>query len=87
MVREWKGWDAVNCPNQSKLTQSCCEKWNAGKPTLTPPVIEKYVVVTIIEHMYQSQSSPTIHYTYNEMLEGLRCCEMIESIQTYIILV
>ena len=40
MTRELKGWDAVNRPNQSKLTQSCCEKWNAGKPTLTPPVSE-----------------------------------------------
>ena len=59
----------MNCPNQSKLTQYCCEKWNAGKPTLTPTVTEKHIVVTIIEHMNQSQPSPTIHYTYDETLD------------------
>ena len=87
MMREWKSWDAVNCPNQSKLTESWCQKWNAGKPTLTPPVTEKHVVVTIIEHIYQSPPSPTIHYTYNEKLEGLRCCEIFESIRNHTILV
>ena len=87
MVREWKGWDAVKCPNQSKLTQSWWESWIRAKPTLTPPVTETHVVVTIIEHIYQSQYSPTIHYTHDETLEGLRCCEILESIQTYSILV
>ena len=56
-------------------------------PTLTPPVTGKQVAVTTIEHIYQSQASPTNHYTYNDMLEGLRCCEIVESIQTYSILV
>ena len=87
MAREWKGWGAVNCPNQSKLTQSWCQKFKTGKPTLTPSVTENHVVVTIIEYICESQSSPTIHYTYNEKLEGLRCCEIFESIQTYTILV
>eukprot|EP00956_Cyclotella_meneghiniana_P022031 scaffold40976_cov60-Cyclotella_meneghiniana.AAC.1 len=40
-------------------------------------------VVTIIEHTYQSQPCLTIHYTYDETLGGLRCCEVLESIQTY----
>ena len=87
MVRHWKGWADVNGPNQSKLTQSWCEKQTRAKPTLTPPVTEKHFVVTILEPIYQSQHSLTIHYTYNETLEGLRCCELLESIQTYSILV
>ena len=87
MVRHWKGWADVNGPNQSKLTQSWCEKQKRVKPTLTPPVTEKHFVVTILEPIYQSQHSLTIHYTYNETLEGLRCCELLESIQTYSILV
>ena len=87
IVREWKGWGAVNCPNQSKLTQSWYEKWTRAKPFLTPPVTETHVMVTIIEHTYQSQPCPTIHYTYDETLGGLRCCEILESIQTYSILV
>ena len=71
-MRHWKGWDAVNCPNQSKLTQSWCEKWARAKPTLTPPAPQKHVVVTIIEPIYQPQPSPTIHHTYYEKLKGLR---------------
>ena len=87
MVREWKVWDAVNCPNQSKLTQSWCEKWARAKPTLTPPAPQKHVVVTIIEPIYQPQPSPTIHHTYNEKLEMRRCYEILQSIQTCSILV
>ena len=40
-MRYWKGWDAVNCPNQSKHTESWGEKWRGAKPTLTPPVTGK----------------------------------------------
>ena len=80
MVRKRNGWDAVNCPNVSKPTQSWCERWTTAKPTLTPPVTETHVVVTIIEHTYQSHSSPTIHHMHNVNLEGLRCYEIVESI-------
>ena len=86
MRHSW-GWDAVNCPNQSKLTQPWCEKWITAKPTLTPHMTEKQVVVTILEPIYQSPPSPITHYTYNEKLEGLRCCEILALIQTYSILV
>ena len=48
---------------------------------------EKHVVATILDLIYQSQPSQTIHYTYNDMLEGLRCGDILESIQTYTILV
>ena len=84
-MRHWKGWDAVNCPNLSKLTQSWCDKWTRAKPTMTPPMTEKHIVVTILEPIYQSQPSPTIHYTYNEKLEGLRCCDILESIRNHTI--
>ena len=77
----------MNFPNQSKLLQSWCEKWTRAKPTLTPSVTETHIVVTILEPIYQSQPSPTIHYTYGERMEWLRCCEILESIQTYSILV
>ena len=87
MVREWKGWDAVICSNKSKLTQSWCEKWTRAKPTLTPPVTETHVVVTILEPTHQSHHSPTFQYTYDETLEGLRCSETLESIRKHSILV
>ena len=83
----WKGLDAVNCPNQSKLTQSQGEKWKTGKSTLAPSVTGKHIVVTILEPTQQSPPYPTIHYTYNEMLEGLRCCDILESIWKHTILV
>ena len=79
MERDWMSLDAVNCRNQSKLTQSWCEKWTRAKPTLTPPVTEYHLAVTILEHIYQSQPSSTIHCTYKERLEGLRCSEILES--------
>ena len=54
---------------------------------MTPPMTEKLIVVTILEPIYQSQPSPTIHYTYGERMEWLRCCEILESIQKHSILV
>ena len=87
MMRHWKGWDAVNCLNQSKLTQSWRKKWISAKPTLTHPAAQKHIEMTILEHIYQSHSSSNIHHTYDEILEGLRCYEILESIQTYPILV
>ena len=86
-MRYWKGWDAVNWPNQSKHTESLGEKWRTAKQTLTPPVTGKHVVVTTLEPTQQSPPHPTIHYTFNEMLEGLRCCEILESIRKHTILV
>ena len=83
IMRYWKGWDAVNCPNQSKHTESWGEKWIGAQPTLTPPVTGK----TILEPTQQSPPYPTIHYTYNEMLDGLRCCEILECIRKHTILV
>ena len=31
----------------------------------------------------KSQPYITIHYTYNEALEGVGCCELPKSVQTY----
>ena len=66
--------------DQTKLTQSWREKWIGAKPTLTPPAPQKHIVMTILEPTYQSQPSPTIHHTYDDRLEGLRCYEMAESV-------
>ena len=82
-----KGWDAVmNCLNQSKITQSWCQKRSARCADFNPNHDTKTLVVTILEPIYQSQHSPTIHYIHNETLEGSSCCEFLESIQTYSIL-
>ena len=44
-------------------------------------------MVIISAPIYQSQQCLTIHHTYEERLEGLRCCEMAESVSTRTILV
>ena len=79
----------MNPLNQSKGTQSWCEWWNSGQAIFNPNPNHdlKHDVVTVLEPICQSQPSSTIHYTYDETLEGLRCCETLESIQTYPILV
>eukprot|EP00956_Cyclotella_meneghiniana_P004291 scaffold5286_cov38-Cyclotella_meneghiniana.AAC.1 len=38
----------------------------------------KHIVVITLEPTAKSQPSPTISYTNNKRLEGLRCCEGLE---------
>ena len=55
---------------------------------LPPPIwLKSQGAVMSIHNEFQSQPCMTIHYTYNETLEGSSCCEMLESIQTCLILV
>ena len=87
VIAHWKGWDAVNCLNQSVHTQSGSEKWVWGaKPNLYPRATRKQVVVAILEPIHHSQPCLTIHYTYNERLDGLSWYEMAESVCTHSIL-
>ena len=82
-MRSLKGWDAVIFFNQSKSTQSCCEDMQGtGAENGHHPLLKSWGVVMIIHDELKSQPCKTIHYTYNEMLEGLRCCEIYESVQT-----
>ena len=41
MVKDWKGWDAVNCMNLSIHTHSGCKKWVWAKPNLYPLTTRK----------------------------------------------
>ena len=50
------------------------------------PQLKSRGVVMVVEYEFKSQPFTTIHYTYNETLEGLRCCELPESVQTHAIL-
>ena len=152
MVGGWKGWNAVNCLNQSKITQSWCQKLNTGKTTLTserdwwrtrcgdhyrahipistfsnhslylwwdtgriemlwnpwinpnmlhlgaisvgycsrnchhPQLISQDVALVIHDEL-KPQPCKTIHYTYGGGMEGLKCCELPESVQNHSILV
>ena len=78
----WNGWGAVNSLNQSKITQSWCEKWNTAQANFDPYNYPKHVVVTVSEPTTQPKHFPTIHYTNNDRLEGLRpCCEISDLIK------
>ena len=59
-------------------------QWVRPEPPAPP---QKYVVVTIIQPIYQSQLCQTIHYTWNKRLEGLSWYEMARSVRTHTILV
>ena len=86
-MRHWKGWDAVNCPNLSKATQWWRQKQNTCQANFTPNHDSRHIVMIILEPIYQSQPCATIHCTYNEILGGLRYCELPKSVQTHWILV
>ena len=49
------------------------------------PWLKSRGVVTVLEDEFQSPPSPTIHYTHNDILEGLGCCELPESVSTHTI--
>ena len=87
ITRHWSGWDALNGLNQSKATQSWCEKWDTAQANFNPNHDPKHVVVTVLQPTTQPQPSPTIHYTNNDRLEGLRCLEISKSMKRYSILV
>ena len=89
-MRHWKGGDAVNCLNQYKHSPSWCEKeCNVvfGAEIVTGRKSKAGVLVMDIHDEIKSLPCTSIHYTYNETLERLRCWEWPESVQTYSILV
>ena len=51
------------------------------------PQLKSRGAVMVVDDEFKSQPCKTIHYTYNETLEGLRCCELPELVQTHSILV
>ena len=63
--------------------------WKVGYWSLScrHPRLKSQGVVMVVDDEFKSQPCKTIHYTYNETLEGLRCCELPESVQTHSILV
>ena len=86
-MTHWTGWDALNCLNQSKVTWSWCEMWNTGQANFYPNHALKHIMPVTIEPISQSQPYLTIHYTYEERLEGLSWYEMSRSVNTHTILV
>ena len=61
--------------------------WNVGAmhQNFHHPWLKSRGVVRVLEDEFQSPPSPTIHYTYNDTLEGLGCCELYELVSTHTI--
>ena len=49
------------------------------------PRLKSQGVVMVVGGEFQSPPSLTIHYTYNDTLEGLGCCELPEAVSTHTI--
>ena len=62
--------------------------WNVGtmQQNFHHPWLKSRGVMTVMDGEFQSPPSPTIHYTYNDTLDGLGCLELPESVQSYLIL-
>ena len=87
MIWHWKGQGAVNCLNQSKHTGSWCKSgvrnWNCHHRWW----LKNQAVVMSICNEFQSQPCMIIHYMQDMTLEESRCCHLLESVQTHLILV
>ena len=47
------------------------------------PTLKSWSVVMVVGYEFQSQPCLTIQHTNGERLEGLRCCELPESVSTH----
>eukprot|EP00956_Cyclotella_meneghiniana_P006117 scaffold7974_cov113-Cyclotella_meneghiniana.AAC.2 len=57
--------------------------WEVGTPAshnFHHPRLKCQGVVMVVEDEFQSQLCTTIYYTNGQRLEGLRCCELLESV-------
>ena len=86
-MRHWKGWADAKTLNQSKHTPSWFEIYEASSWNWYHPWLKSQGVVMVMHDEFKYQPCPTIHYTYNEMLEGSSWCELPESVQSHTILV
>jgi len=61
--------------------------WNVGAlhPNFHHPRLKSRGVVMVVGDEFQSQLCLTTQYTNGERLEGLRCCELPESVSTHTI--
>ena len=82
-----EGLGCCDLPEPVQTHTILAKKVDKCKANFDQPAAQKHIEMTILEHIYQSQPSSNIHHTYDEILEGLRCYEILESIQTYSILV
>ena len=83
-MRDWKGWDAVNCLNQSEDTQSAGAKSGYGPSQICTHL---WLGIGCGDHCRAHIPISTIPYTYNERLEGSSWCEMAKSVCTCSIMV
>ena len=76
----WNSW--IN-PHTLHLGVNC---WGLISRNCHHPWLKSQGVALVVDDEYKSQHFKTIHYTYYEILERLRCCEKFKSVQSHSIL-
>ena len=61
-------------------------KYGFGSSKFPPTMTLKHVVVTILETKFQSQPCQIICYTNDRTFKGSSCCQLLESVQTNLVL-
>ena len=91
---------SIYCTNDETLEgSSCCQllelvqthlilvqKVGVWNQNCHHPWLKSQGVVMVIHHKIKSLLYLTMYNTYNEILEGCSCCEMLESVQTHLFL-
>ena len=87
MMRYWKGKAAVICFSCYKHTRSWYEKIEVCNRNLNPLWLISPGVVIFTHYKFQSYAYMTIYHAHDRTFEGSSSCELLELVQTYLILV
>ena len=86
MVRDWKGWDAVKCLNQSKNTPSWCDTQGPGAKIVTTRYSKArlwWLSCRMNSNLNLAQPLIILKIIY---IGRMGCCDMPESVQNHSIL-
>ena len=72
-IETLEGWSCGEVLEPVQTHLILVQKWVSIWPHLSPLMTQRQVMVTIIDNQLQSQPCQTIHYTYDETLEGSSC--------------
>ena len=87
IMRSWKGGDVMISWINPNILHLGVKHRVLRAPNWYHPQLKMQGVVMVVDDEFKPQPCTTIHYTYNETLKGLRCYELLESVQTQSILV
>ena len=81
-MRDWEGQADMKWLNQSVHAQTYGVKRGDLSQKFHHPRLKSWGVVMVVGYEFQPQPCLTIQHTNGERLEGLKCCDLTESVQT-----